>query len=158
MVGKLAGKILKIFVMYQVGTCMVHCPFPCNVLAMYQPGTLVLAPSDMREVEERYENMSQERLHGMQRPKPPQANSTNTNKASKSDDKPDNLTQPGPSQPGQAGEPGSGGLSDDAGENGSEELGPPPETHPSGSDEDEVVDSDKMGSDVGYESYGLADL
>jgi len=32
-------------VMYRVGTCMVHCPFPCDVLAMYQPGTLVLAPS-----------------------------------------------------------------------------------------------------------------
>jgi len=43
--GKPAGKILKIFVMYQVGTCMVHCPFPCDVLVMYQPGTLVLAPS-----------------------------------------------------------------------------------------------------------------
>ena len=44
-IGKPAGKILKIFVMYQVGTCMVHCPFPCNVLMMYQPSTLVLAPS-----------------------------------------------------------------------------------------------------------------
>ena len=43
--GKPAGKILKIFVMYQVGTCMVHCPFPYDVLAMYQPSTLVLAPS-----------------------------------------------------------------------------------------------------------------
>jgi len=43
--GKPAGKILKIFVMYRVGTCMVHCPFPCDVLVMYQPGTLVLAPS-----------------------------------------------------------------------------------------------------------------
>jgi len=32
--GKPAGKILKIFVMYRVGTCMVHCPFPCDVLAM----------------------------------------------------------------------------------------------------------------------------
>ena len=31
--------------MYQVGTCMVHCPFPCNVLVMYRLGTLVLAPS-----------------------------------------------------------------------------------------------------------------
>ena len=24
---------------------MVHCPFPCDVLVMYQPGTLALAPS-----------------------------------------------------------------------------------------------------------------
>jgi len=45
-IGKPAGKILKIFVMYRVGTCMVHCPFPCNVLVMYQPGTQVLAPSE----------------------------------------------------------------------------------------------------------------
>jgi len=28
---------------------MVHCPFPCDVLVMYQPGTLVLAPSVMLE-------------------------------------------------------------------------------------------------------------
>jgi len=48
--GKPAGKILKIFVMYRVGTCMVHCPFPCDVLAMYQPGTLVIAPSVRGEV------------------------------------------------------------------------------------------------------------
>ena len=41
------GKILKIFVMYRVGTYMVHCPFPCNVLVMYQSGTLVLAPSGL---------------------------------------------------------------------------------------------------------------
>ena len=43
--GTLAGKILNGLVMYQVGTCMVLCPFPCNVLAMYQLGTLALAPS-----------------------------------------------------------------------------------------------------------------
>jgi len=43
-IGKPAGKILKIFVTYRVGTCMVHCPFPYDVLAMYRPGTLVLAP------------------------------------------------------------------------------------------------------------------
>ena len=44
-VGKLAGKILDVLVMYRVGTCLVLCPFPCDVLDMYPPGTLVLAPS-----------------------------------------------------------------------------------------------------------------
>ena len=44
-VGKLAGKILNVLVMYQVGTCLVLCPFPCDVIDMYPPGTPVLAPS-----------------------------------------------------------------------------------------------------------------
>ena len=43
--GKLAGNILNVLGMYQVGTCLALCPFPYNVLMMYQPGTLVLAPS-----------------------------------------------------------------------------------------------------------------
>ena len=43
--GTLAGKILNVLVMCWVGTCMVLCPFPCNVLVMYWPGKLVLAPS-----------------------------------------------------------------------------------------------------------------
>jgi len=41
----LAGKILDVLGMYQVGTCLVLCPFPCDVLAMYRLGTLALAPS-----------------------------------------------------------------------------------------------------------------
>jgi len=41
----LAGKILDVLGVYQVGTCLVLCPFPCDVLAMYWPSTLVLAPS-----------------------------------------------------------------------------------------------------------------
>ena len=45
--GKLAGKILDVPRMYQVGTCLVLCPFPCNVLVMHRPGTLALAPSDI---------------------------------------------------------------------------------------------------------------
>jgi len=44
--GKLTGKILDVFVMYRVGICMVHCPFPYNILVMYWLGTLVLAPSE----------------------------------------------------------------------------------------------------------------
>jgi hypothetical protein len=44
--GKLAGKILNVLVMYRVGMEQVLCPFPCNELAVYLPGALVLAPSD----------------------------------------------------------------------------------------------------------------
>ena len=47
---KLAGKIPNILEMYRVGKCWVHCPFPCNVLAMYRLGTPPLAPSDRRSV------------------------------------------------------------------------------------------------------------
>ena len=43
--GTLAGKILNVLVMCWVGTCMVLCPFPCNVLVMYWPGIQALAPS-----------------------------------------------------------------------------------------------------------------
>jgi len=43
--GKLAGKILNVLGMDWVGTSQVLCPFPCNVLAMYRPSTLALAPS-----------------------------------------------------------------------------------------------------------------
>src|SRR5258705_9942993 len=43
--GKLAGKILDVLEMYWVGTCWVHYPFPCDVLAMYRLGTPPLAPS-----------------------------------------------------------------------------------------------------------------
>src|SRR5258707_14144893 len=43
--GKLAGKILDVLEMYWVGTCWVHYPFPCNVLAMYWLRTPPLAPS-----------------------------------------------------------------------------------------------------------------
>ena len=44
--GKLAGKILNVLGMDWVGTSQVLCPFPCDVLVMYQPGTLDLAPSE----------------------------------------------------------------------------------------------------------------
>ena len=44
--GKLAGKILNVPGMNRVGTSQVLCPFPCDVLAMYKPGTLALAPSE----------------------------------------------------------------------------------------------------------------
>jgi len=46
--GKLAGKILNILEMNQVGTSQVLCPFPCDVLVMYWPGTLALTPSEFK--------------------------------------------------------------------------------------------------------------
>ena len=44
--GTLAGQILNVLGVYWVGTCMVLCPFPCNVFVMYWPRTLALAPSE----------------------------------------------------------------------------------------------------------------
>jgi len=41
----LAGKILNVLAIYQMGMGWVLCPFPCNVLAVYWPGTPPLAPS-----------------------------------------------------------------------------------------------------------------
>jgi len=43
--GKLAGNILNVLGMDWVGTSQVHCPFPCNVLAVYQLSILALVPS-----------------------------------------------------------------------------------------------------------------
>ena len=54
----------------------------------------------MREIEEKYENMSRERLHGKQRPKPP-ADNTDADDASDADDEPEDLTQLGTLQAGQ---------------------------------------------------------
>ena len=42
---KLVGKILNVLEVYRVDKCWVHCPFPCNVPAMYQLSTPPLAPS-----------------------------------------------------------------------------------------------------------------
>ena len=39
-------KILNVPAMYQVGIEWVHCSFSCSVLAVYQTGTLPLAPSE----------------------------------------------------------------------------------------------------------------
>ena len=42
---KLAWNILNVFAMYRMGFWWVLYPFPCDVLAMYLPGTPALAPS-----------------------------------------------------------------------------------------------------------------
>src|SRR6201992_2132547 len=34
------------FAVFQVGSLLVHCPFPCDVLAVFLVGTPLLAPSD----------------------------------------------------------------------------------------------------------------
>ena len=44
--GKLAGNILNVLMMYQMGICQVHCPCPYNVLTVYQVGTLGFVPSE----------------------------------------------------------------------------------------------------------------
>jgi len=43
--GTLAGKILNGLEMDWVGISQVLCPFPCDVLVMYQPGKLAFVPS-----------------------------------------------------------------------------------------------------------------
>src|ERR1700760_4498527 len=49
--GKLAGKILDVLEMYQVGSGLVHCPCPCDGLAVFQPSTLDFAPSERMSAE-----------------------------------------------------------------------------------------------------------
>jgi len=43
---KLAWEILNVIAMYRMGFWWVLYPFPCDVLAVYLPGTPALAPSD----------------------------------------------------------------------------------------------------------------
>ena len=43
---KLAGKILNVIAVYQVGKWQVLCPFPYNVFTVYPPRTPALAPSE----------------------------------------------------------------------------------------------------------------
>ena len=112
----------------------------------------------MREIDEKYENMSREHLHGKQRRL---ANNMDTNGANDSNDKPNKPAQPGPSHTSSADRPGSEGPGDDADGNGAESDdgdSMPPEMHTSDSNKDEFVDSDKMGLDLSYESYRLWDL
>ena len=42
---KLPWEILDVFAVYQMGFWWVHCPFPCDVLAVFPLGTPPLAPS-----------------------------------------------------------------------------------------------------------------
>ena len=42
---KLAGKILNVIAVYQVGKWQVLCPFPYNVFTVYPPRTLALISS-----------------------------------------------------------------------------------------------------------------
>ena len=60
---KLAWKILNVFAMYQVGFWWVLCPFPCDVFAVYLPGTPPLAPSD-NNLQQDYEYVSRSEIAG----------------------------------------------------------------------------------------------
>jgi len=135
----------------------------------------------MREIEAKYENMSIERDHWDSRSKPPRDNNTDINMdvdAAGSDDK---GPKPDPKQSGNS-EGGSGGQrsksaggSQDGSVNGDdsddEECVPPesgnssdncPTGHNEDSGDNKPVDfegdPDEIGSDGGYESYGLAGL
>ena len=52
--GKLAGKILNVPRMNQMGISQLLCPFPCDVLVMHQPGKLALAPSGNTATDQQY--------------------------------------------------------------------------------------------------------
>jgi len=115
----------------------------------------------MREVEAKYENMSLERDHY---PKPSRSDNTGACGTSSGGT--------GPKPPNQSGSANAGGARSDGDESGDEDYVPPEMDdsdddystvcdEDSGDDSgmaDSVEDSDEMGSDGGYESYGLADL
>src|ERR1700753_651283 len=47
--GSSEWEIQNVFAVFQVGSLLVHCPFPCDVLAVFLVGTPLLAPSVNRE-------------------------------------------------------------------------------------------------------------
>src|SRR6201992_4055712 len=47
--GSSEWEIHNVFAVFQVGSLLEHCPFPCDVLAVFLVGTLPLAPSVNRE-------------------------------------------------------------------------------------------------------------
>lgn len=130
----------------------------------------------MREIEVKYENMSIERDHWDSRPKPPRDNNVDTNMdtntAGNDDEGPEDPKQPGnlEGDSRDQGPSGSQGVGAD-GDKPDDGDGVPPESgnssddcsmgcnEDSGDDEPGVFeeDPDEIGSDVGYESYGLAD-
>src|ERR1700753_2980927 len=46
--GSTEWEIQNVLAVFQVGSLLVHCPFPCDVLAVFLVGTLPLAPSEGR--------------------------------------------------------------------------------------------------------------
>lgn len=101
----------------------------------------------MRDIEKKFENMSQGRSHGKQlhrEPGAPQTNDEDADGAHDTGDGPEDTTQSGMVSD------GSGSESDDEGD---EDCDP----SEGGSSSGEGVDFDELVSNDGYDSYGLAD-
>ena len=126
----------------------------------------------MREIEAKYENMSIERDHWDSRPKPPPANNTDGDTIGGNNNAPEDLEQPEDNDGGSRGPELLGGSRGADGDESDDENYVPSESgslsdnYSTGSDEgsncdepsDFEGDPDDLGSDPGYESYGLADL
>jgi len=149
---------------------------------MYPVGIWAPVPSEyMREIEKKYEHMSLKRVHGTQ-PKPSQnkANAHNTRSCGEKSNIPnplaaesmdesqaDGMSDGGGSDGSDEGEwddvggPEAGDEDGVGGDESEDEDNVPPEKGDSDDDRSSAgsaEDSDEIGSDSGYESYGLADL
>src|ERR1700753_2890936 len=62
--GSSEWEIQNVFAVFQVGSLLVHCPFPCDVLAVFLVGTPLLAPSERWDQarERRYQTIRALRL------------------------------------------------------------------------------------------------
>src|ERR1700753_3701796 len=49
--GSSEWEIQNVLAVFQVGSLLVHCPFPCDVLAVFLVGTPLLAPSAFRSTD-----------------------------------------------------------------------------------------------------------
>lgn len=115
----------------------------------------------MRDIEDKYENMSRERSHGEQShraPGPYQANDEDNDHASDDDNEPGDSNQPSVSHGGRADESATG-SDDGEGEDGLNGESDNEDYTASSSDNSSSGgdDSDEVLSDVDYDSYGLAD-
>ena len=113
----------------------------------------------MREIENKYENMSRVRLHG-KHPRPnsgsgTQANGQGVDSRSNGDNEHEDPMQPGTPQGDESTEPAarSQGEGWDLGESDGEDYVP----SENGSSDDERTEPDEVTSDLDYDSYGLAD-
>jgi len=113
----------------------------------------------MRDVEDKHEDMSRERLHGEESrhaPGPRQVDEDND--CASDDDEPRDLDQPSISHGGQAAGSATGSHSGEGGDGLDDESDD--EDYAPSSDDDSSSgsdDSDNILSDVDYDSYGLAD-
>ena len=114
----------------------------------------------MRDIEDKYKNMSRERLHGEQprhAPGPYQTNDEDNDCASNNDE-PGDSNQPSISHGGRPAELASGSHDGEGGDGSDNESDDEDYTAPSSDDSSGGSDdSDEVLSDVDYDSYGLAD-